>query len=64
METSAAFPQTISHLNVLAQSIRNDRSRKESWRGISAKTGLTRVEAMQIGHCTADVADRIRMSGV
>lgn len=57
---SPAFPTTATTARVLSRSVLADRAAKVSWRAISEKMGITRLEAMKLGYNLDDVLFDIR----
>ena len=57
---SPAFPATVSNARVLSRSVMADRAAKVSWRAISEKMGITRIEAMKLGYNLEDVITEIK----
>lgn len=57
---SPAFPSSVTVARTLSRSVMADRAAKVSWRAISEKMGITRVEAMKLGYSLDDVIAEIK----
>lgn len=56
---SPAFPTSATTARVLSRSVLADRAAHVSWRSISEKMAITRLEAMKLGYSLDDVLAEI-----
>ncbi|WP_026536286.1 hypothetical protein [Arthrobacter sp. H14] len=59
-EHSPGYPVSVTVARALAKSVRQDRAAKQTWKAISEKMSITRVEAMQLAYNLDDVVERIK----
>jgi hypothetical protein len=57
---SPAFPTSVTVARTLSRSVLADRSARLSWRAISEKMSITRIEAMKLGYSLDDVVAEIK----
>ena len=57
---SPAFPTSVTIARTLSRAVVADRAAKLSWRAISEKMSITRVEAMKLGYSLDDVIEEIK----
>lgn len=60
---SPAFPTNAVTARVLSRSVLADRAAKVTWRAISEKMAITRLEAMKLGYSLDDVLTEIASVG-
>ena len=56
---SPAFPTSATTARVLSRSVLEDRAAHVTWRSISEKMAITRLEAMKLGYNLDDVLTEI-----
>ncbi|QOD06137.1 hypothetical protein [Pseudarthrobacter sp. BIM B-2242] len=56
---SPAFPTSATTARVLSRSVLADRAANVTWRSISEKMAITRLEAMKLGYSLDDVLTEI-----
>jgi hypothetical protein len=57
---SPAFPTTVGIARTLSRSVMADRAAKVTWRAISEKMSITRIEAMKLGYSLDEVITEIK----
>lgn len=60
---SPAFPTNAVTARVLSRSVLADRAANVTWRSISEKMAITRLEAMKLGYSLDDVLTEIASTG-